>query len=273
MEQLYDIYFAGKLVDDSDIATVRGNLGELFKIKDGATLDKLFSGKPQAIKRGVDKPAAIKYKTAMARAGAVALVKAHTPVATKPAAAVPGVDDEELPSSSAIKPANEPAAAQSMADRIAALAGDPAAPSAADMTLAPTGAEILSEDERKVVETANIDTSNIQLAPSSADPEPVVDTAPPAPDTSHLSMGEVGEDIPHLELDIELLNPDVSHLTMGEAGEDIPHLEVERELLDPDTSAMSLAPEGSDVLEEEYRRHEQAQAPSTDHLSLEPPPG
>ena len=83
MEQLYDIYFAGKLAEGFEEAQVRANLAKLFKLGD-AGLDKLFSGKPQAIKRGVDKPGAVKYKTAMARAGAVAVVKAQP--APEPAA-------------------------------------------------------------------------------------------------------------------------------------------------------------------------------------------
>jgi len=70
MGQLYDIYFAGQLVEEFDEAVVRENLAKLFKVNDVA-LEKLFSGKPQPIKRGVDKAGAIKYKTAMARAGAI----------------------------------------------------------------------------------------------------------------------------------------------------------------------------------------------------------
>ena len=120
-----------------------------------------------------------------------------------------------------------------------------------------------------MIEAQDIDTSAIQMMSTFAEPEPIEKNVPQAPDTSHLSMGEAGEDIPHLEIDQELLDLDTSHLSMGESGEDIPHLEIEQELLDPDTSGMSLAPEGSDVLEEQYKHHEQAQAPSTDHLALE----
>jgi hypothetical protein len=82
-------------------------------------------------------------------------------------------------------------------------------------------------------------------------------------------MGEVGEDIPHLESELEELDPDVSHLSMGEVGEDIPHIEETVEEVNPDTSAISLAPEGSDVLEEEFRSHDDTEAPSTEHISLE----
>jgi hypothetical protein len=85
MEPLYDIYFSGQLVEEFEAAEVRDNLVKLFKVNTVA-LEKLFSGKPQPIKRGVDKAGAIKYKTAMARAGAVAVIKAHSKASVKPAA-------------------------------------------------------------------------------------------------------------------------------------------------------------------------------------------
>ena len=230
METLYDIYFAGRLVEGFEAGEVRENLVKLFKLNDVA-LEKLFSGKPQPIKRGVDKAGAIKYKTAMARAGAVAAIKAHRKADSKTAA------------------------------------GTPAPPTA--FTLAPEGSAVLTDAERTVVEVQDIDTSAIQMVSTFTEPEPIAKEVPPAPDTSHLSMGEPGEDIPHLEIEQELLDLDTSHLSMGEPGEDIPHLEVEQELLNPDTSGISLAPGGSDVLEEQYKHHEQAQPLSTDHLTLQ----
>ncbi len=285
MDPLYDIFFAGQLVDGVDETTARSRLGQLFKANE-ATLDKLFSGKPMAIKRGLDKAGAIKYKRAMEKAGAVALVRAQA--APEPAPAPPPNDtfnDDDLPSSADIAaPAPAPESG-SMADRIAALASEPAAASTSraasfgdtsevaegNMTLAAAGSDVLNEDERTQVESVEVDTSGINLASGFEEPEALGGSTEPAldPDTSHLSMGEVGEDIPHLEVEVEELDPDVSHLSMGEVGEDIPHLETEVEVINPDTSAISLAPEGSDVLEEQYRKHEDASAPSTDHINLE----
>ena len=69
MDARYSIYFAGELLDGHDRATVRAGLAKLFNA-DEATLDKLFSGKAQMIKRGCDKATALKYKQAMERAGA-----------------------------------------------------------------------------------------------------------------------------------------------------------------------------------------------------------
>ena len=288
MSDRYDIFYAGKIADGHDEATVRTNLAKLFKAN-AQTLEKLFSGKPQLVKRGADKPSAIKYKTAMEKAGAVPLIRKHAPASTSQPAPEP-----------------EPEKKQTMAERLAALTGEPApgptearerppapapapepSPSAGEeaaaaatasaagpaaagfdsaITLAPEGSDVLRDDERDVVEELDIDTSAIHLLPEFAEPEPESRAEPPAPDTSHLTMGE---EIPHLEEDRELLDPDTSHLSMGEVGEDIPQLPDEREPVDPDISGLDLAPEGSDVLEEQYRKREEAAPPDTSHISLD----
>ncbi len=279
MSDLYDIFFAGKIVDGFDESSVRENVARLFKANP-ATVEKLFSGKPQLIKRGVEKQAAIKYKAAMQKAGAVPLIRAHG--AEKPAAAT------------APEPAPAPAPApkeQTMAERLAALTGEPApgaetpeapfatasspaaAPAATSaeadgFSLAPAGSDVLREDERAAVEELDIDTSAIHLAPEFSEPEVAVREEPPAPDTSHMSMGEVGDDIPTLHDAVLELDPDTSHLSMGEVGEDIPHLEDDREPVSVDTSAIDLAPEGSDVLEEAYRKKDEPEAPDTSHIKL-----
>ena len=284
MSDRYDIFFTGKIVDGFDEATVRDNVAKLFKAN-AQTLEKLFSGKPQAIKRGVDKQAALKYKAAMQKAGAVPVIRAHADPAAKPQPKpAPPAAAEELPSSADIKPK------QSMAERLAALTGEDAptedAPPAfaaaapataspgpasldAGMSLAPAGSDVLREDEREVVEARDIDTSTIHLTPEFAEPTVEETAAPPAPDVSHLSMGEVGDDIPHLDTDVEELDLDISHLSMGEVGEEIPVLEEVQELVNPDISGIDLAPEGSDVLEARYRKEDTATAPNTDHLSLD----
>lgn len=278
MSELYDIFFAAQLIDDFDEATVRNNITQLFKANDAA-LEKLFSGKPQLIKRGVDKAGAIKYKAAMQKAGAVARIRKHaqagdpTP-APRPAAPVP--DDVNLPSSSDIAPAagspasaDKKSAAGSKAARIAALAKQPAAVTfGEEMSLAPPGSEVLREDEREQHEAVDVDTSALHMVSNFAEAEAPEVNVPPAPDTSHLSMGEVGEDIPHLESTEKTVDPDTSHLSMGEVGEDIPHLEEDVEIVTPDISGIELAPEGSEVLEEKDRHKDEGEAPNTDHLSL-----
>ena len=76
MSERYDIFYAGKVAEGHDESVVRDNIARLFKANP-QTVEKLFSGKPQLIKRGVEKAAAIKYKAAMEKAGAVPLIRKH----------------------------------------------------------------------------------------------------------------------------------------------------------------------------------------------------
>ena len=62
MEARYNVYFAGQLRAGHDLASVRDQLARLFKA-DTATLDKLFSGKTQLVKRDCDKATALQVPT------------------------------------------------------------------------------------------------------------------------------------------------------------------------------------------------------------------
>ena len=105
MSDSFDIYFGGKIMDGFEEGSVRESVAKMFKANQ-ATVEKLFSGKPQLIKRGVDRKTAIKYKTALEKAGAVPLIRAGA----QPRAAPPL--DDNLPSSSEI-PAAAPSAPES----------------------------------------------------------------------------------------------------------------------------------------------------------------
>jgi hypothetical protein len=279
MDERYDIYYAAGILEDFEEATVRANLAKLFKAGDAA-LEKLFSGNPQPVKRGVDKSAALKYKTAMNRAGAVAIIKKSAAPAIP--ADAPVTYESTAPAAPAAVAA-EPKP-QSMADRLAALTTS-GGTTAATMTLAPTGSEILSPEERRPQPAPELDLSKLSIADAPdfeaekkqakaprPDPEPEPLPQPvleSAPDTSHLTMGEVGEAIPLLAEAAAALDPDTSHLSLGAVGEEIPNLASAAAPLNPDTSAISLAPAGSDVLETQYRKTDTASAPSTDHIQLE----
>ncbi|MDP5072133.1 MAG: hypothetical protein NWQ45_14645, partial [Congregibacter sp.] len=69
----YDIAFGGECLEGHDPLAVREALGALFKA-DEATLDRLFSGTRQRIKRNCDKATALKYQKSLAAAGAKAIV-------------------------------------------------------------------------------------------------------------------------------------------------------------------------------------------------------
>ncbi|MFT5484724.1 MAG: hypothetical protein ACI9GW_003392, partial [Halieaceae bacterium] len=213
MTMLYDIYFSGELVEGFDRNTVARNLGQLFKA-DENTVAKLLGGQTQRLKRGLDKAGALKYKKALAAAGAQ--------IAIRPTDAA-----RQTPEASTA--ANETATTSSAttAPLVDAPSGEPAAPQIAtqtglnEMSLAPAGSDVLRENERKAVATAEVDTSAIQLESPFLEPKPVArQEPPPPPDTSHLTTAEVGEDIPHLADERVTVDPDVSHIDLAPEGAD-----------------------------------------------------
>ncbi|MDF1629013.1 MAG: hypothetical protein P1U78_04365 [Alcanivoracaceae bacterium] len=67
---MHKIIFRGQIQAGQDSATVRENLGKLFRIEDADRLDGLFSGNPVTIKKSLDEAAARKYLAALEKAGA-----------------------------------------------------------------------------------------------------------------------------------------------------------------------------------------------------------
>jgi hypothetical protein len=275
METRYNVYFAGQLLPGQELTSVRDKLAKLFNA-DQQTLDKLFSGKAQLLKRDCDKATALKYKQAMERAGAEPIIKASQSAAAA----------EQSP-----PPAPAPEKAMSAAEKIAALAAAPdeggyssqeqeKPPTGSaeqrpgseqeGINLAPTGSDVLREDERAEPVISDIDTAGLEVDAAtqrlSEEPPP----PPSAPDTSHLDMGGVGETIPNLPSDQVPLSPDTDAIGLSPAGTDFTDCAPpEAEPPPLDLSGMDLAPAGTDVLEEKYRKKAQAEAPATDHISLE----
>jgi hypothetical protein len=286
MATRYNVYFAGQLLEGQELASVRDKLAKLFNA-DQQTLEKLFSGKAQLLKRDCDKATALKYKQAMERAGAEPVIKASQSAAAT----------EQPP-----PPKPAPDKTMSAAEKIAALAAAPdksgyspeesstlseepstrpeesstgsaeqqPEPGQAGINLAPAGSGVLREDERSEPVVRDIDTAGLEVDAAtqrlSEEPPP----PPPAPDTSHLDMGGVGEMIPNLPSDQVPLSPNTDAIDLSPAGTDFTDCAPpEAEAPPLDLSGMDLAPAGTDVLEEKYRKKEQAEAPTTDHISLE----
>jgi len=163
MEARYNVYFAGELSAGHDLASVREQLARLFKA-DTATLDKLFSGKAQLVKRDCDRDTALKYKQAMEQAGAVPFIKSIA----QPAASAPAAGK-----------------ALSMAERIAALAAAPdiGYPPQAGNPTTPEAAQL-----QQPTETGSVAGGGIQLAPPGTAvllpqerPAPATSTVTPPP--------------------------------------------------------------------------------------------
>lgn len=269
MDSLYNVYYAGELLDGQQLEQVRARLASLFKAND-ATLDKLFSGTPQLVKRECDKTTALKYKQAMENAGAKPLIKAAKASATTE------------PS-----PAAEPARPQTAAQRIAALAAapdrgsydepesaSPASPSVtdndSDLDLSPEGTEVLRPEERSEQVVADIDTSGLEVDEQAERLSEEASPPPPAPDTSHLSMGEVGDEIPSLPNEQRSIVPDTGGLALTPEGTDFSDCAApEAQAPEVDLSGIDLAPAGSDVLDEAHRNKPKPPPPATDHISLQ----
>ena len=230
MEPLYDVCFAGQLLDGQDLQSVRDKIQKLFKANP-ETLEKLFSGKNQILKRGCDKPTALKYKKAMEAAGAKPEIRAVEVAAT---------------------PESPPPAEQSF-------------------DLAPVGADVLRADEREAPTHIDVDLSHLSLDAAGTTLGKSAQATHSAPDTSHLTMGEVGDDIPGLPKTRTTVTPNTDNISLAPQGSDLSDkltaTDVSPEL---DLSAIELAPAGADVLEEQYKKNEETDAPDTSHIDLAP---
>lgn len=108
MSETFSVVVTGKIADGFAVADAKAQVSKLFKLSP-EKLEKLFSGKPVAIRRGIDKPQAMKLRAALAKTGIIAVIKASRP--------------EQNPT--AVKPE---APAEQAAPDISAAASGPAAP-------------------------------------------------------------------------------------------------------------------------------------------------
>ncbi len=244
MGSLYDVCFAGQLLDGHELQSVRHNIQKLFKANP-ETLDRLFSGKTQLLKRGCDKATALKYKLAMEKAGAKAVIRARE--ATKNAA-----DESTTPTAQSTQESNSQA------------------PEEHGLNLSPAGSDVLRPEERKAPVTADFDTSGITLAAVGTTLDSSNAEGAIAPDTSHLTMADMGETIPNLAPTATPVNPNIDSIELSPQGSDFTDCTPPAtETPELDLSSIEIAPAGSDVLEEQYKKVEGAIFPDTDHISLQ----
>lgn len=237
MNPRYDVCFSGQLLQGQELQAVRQKIQKLFNASP-ETLEKLFSGKTQILKRGCDEQTAQKYRQAMERAGALAIIRSCDAAAPQTNSPVPPGTERQSENSG--------------------------------LNLAPAGSEVLRPEERTVVATNDIDVSDIELTATGTNLGEHVEATETAPDTSHLSMGELGEDIPTLPDTNTPLKPNVDDISLSPEGTDYSDCappEAETPALD--LSNIEIAAVGSDVLEEQYKKTAEGKAPDTDHITLE----
>lgn len=268
MEERYNVYFAGQVLEGCDLSSVRDKLAKIFNA-DQATLEKLFSGRAQLIKRDCDQATALQYREAMERAGAIPIVKltdtaannktapVRTLTAAEKIAALAAAPDANLYSSGASGAALQ-TAHQAAADEPGGIA------------LAAAGTEVLRAEERAAPLVREVDTSGLAVDTAAKRLSEEAPPPPAAPDTRHLSMGDVGDTIPNLPRFTAPLSPVIDGLALSAPGTDFSDCAApEPPALQLDLSALDILPPGTALLEERYRNREQGAVPRTDHISLQ----
>ncbi|MCF6280779.1 MAG: hypothetical protein L3J28_01005 [Candidatus Polarisedimenticolaceae bacterium] len=157
----YDIFFSGQLIEGSDETAARKKLAVLFKLP-LERVEPLFSGKPVAVKRGVDMDTAVKYRTAFRDAGALIEIKPAASAGTTEAAPIP----EAAPTTEQKPP--EPSSGLSLNPANTGTLEDcaphitPAViPDISQISMAEVGATI---DKSEPVPRLDIDTSALSIA-------------------------------------------------------------------------------------------------------------
>lgn len=185
----YDMYFRGEILAGADETSVKAAVAKIFKA-DAAKLAILFSGKVNTIKKAVDKPTAAKYQQAFKKAGAKLVIT------------LAKVEQEKV-------------SANLAKAKTTIVSGDV-------WDVLPPGSDLLKPDERRNMPDADIDTSGIKVVSPFAEIEIAEKAVPLAPNTSHITVADVGEDMnperPKPAADLEL---DLSAFTVAEAGTEL----------------------------------------------------
>ena len=251
-QPLYDIYVTGKLVEGSNPDTARQQFASLFKTSPEAA-GKLLNGTPQLLKRGLSKEEALKYKGALHKIGVMVAFKAHQAENNSTAAATP--PPQPIPAEATTAPVQAPT------EKVEKVQAE-------NWSLAPVGADVLKPGERREISAQDIDTSAIKLASVFSEPQPIERPPVATPDTSHLSVAQVGADLlenrpttaapPELNLD---------GMTLAPPGSDLEQLKRPDTPVTPDISGITIAETGADLLEGQVKPTPPP-APHTDHLKL-----
>ena len=258
-EQLFDIYFRGEILDGFTVSQCHQNIAQLFKASP-EKVQLLFSGKVVALKKGLDKPTALKFQQALKNAGVKIYIKqaqadASAQADTSAQAAPQAPQARTAPQESPVVAKENPTTTNHDADD--------------SLILLPPGSDVLTEDEREHIEIPDIDTSNIHLSSAFDAPAETPKPAPAAPDVSHITAAAVGADILEgVEKAATKPAPDTSHIHLGQVGEDLLPEKEDVVVSAPDTSSIKLAEVGADMDPSEKKTP--PPAPDTSHIKLEP---
>lgn len=239
----YDIFFRGECLDGFDLDQVKQQVGLLFKASP-EKVEQLFSGKVVALRKDLDKATALKFKQALDKAGAKIYIKAAE---------------------------NTASASATVSTATTAASATAAAAQSITLEALPVGSDLLSADERTIIDAKAPDTSHIKMVSTFMEPEPIAkEPPPPSPDVSHLSTAAVGSDILEgfRQEAIPVSVPDISHISLASAGEDLASIiaEMQEEVAAPDVSYISIAELGADM--DPSEKFAPPPAPDVSHIKL-----
>lgn len=257
-DELFDIFFSGKVINADEHDQVREKIGKLFNANQ-EVLKKLFSGQPVKIKKAVDMDTAIKYRVKFREAGAI--------VDIRPAAGVTAPAGDSIPQSRIqasdvySPPASE---ASTGTDTGQAAAATP--PGSLQASLDIPGVVI---DSTPPPPPANIDTGSLSAAPANSGSLEEFNTRPAAvavPDISHLGLaspqGTLDQTPPPPPAEI-----DTGNMTIDAFSGDLDQTPAPPPA-DIDTSALTAAPANTGSLEEFDSRPAPVAVPDTSKLDL-----
>lgn len=224
----YDIIFKGEVVEGVALDNAKKQLSALFNI-DAEKVERLFTGKPIALKKGLAFAVANKYRVAIKKAGAVVDV-------------VECKASGETSADHTNEPNKTQAAGSSQKPSVKNQASVEKTVNKPTLTVQAVGASLTDEPSADM--PADVDVSHISLREAQGT---LVDESEKAQkkavvvDISALSMGDVGEDVlqPDERMQPVKNNVDVSHLRVADDSEPLQKPREDKTVA-PDTAHLKL---------------------------------
>ncbi|KQQ67961.1 hypothetical protein ASF84_02155 [Pseudomonas sp. Leaf127] len=175
----YEIVFSGQVLEGAQPDNVKANLARLFQA-DAQRMALLFSGRRLVLKNNLDAQAAEKYRSTLARAGALVEMLEMPPHIEEVELAPPPDAPTWLKKA---RPADGRLQVVPRDNYMAAFA----AVDAPDLSLAEVGSPM--QDPRPAPQAPRLDLTGLSLAPAGSDMgQAKKPPAGPPPDTSHLKL-------------------------------------------------------------------------------------
>lgn len=237
-DERFDLIFRGDIVLGQSLATVKARLQQLFKA-DAGKIEQLFSGRPVAVKRRLDRATAQKYQQVLHKAGAqVEIVPARAEAGGSPARVPTQSASRGLslaPVGPLLKPSERPHLTPVSVD-ISGLSLRPAQGPLLDASerartegvaiavpafeLAEPGEALLSEQERDSLPLMAVEPEDWGLADVGEELVRAEERAPSPPPVAapEFDVAPVGSDMGELKRNRAPVAPDISGLRLE--GED-----------------------------------------------------